>query len=69
MMATSQAAYKVEQAIGHDSNAVTQQDISSYKQAGDATETMKALVWSGKNKVEMGMLSHQLLSSIPEICC
>jgi hypothetical protein len=56
-MATSQAAYKAEQAIGHDSNAVTEQDVSSYQLTGDTKETMKALVWMGKNKVEIGMLT------------
>lgn len=51
-MATSKAAYLAEKAIGHDDNAVTQQDVSSYPQSG--ADTMKALVWRGKQKVEIG---------------
>ncbi|PTB80576.1 GroES-like protein [Trichoderma longibrachiatum ATCC 18648] len=50
-MATSKAAYLAEKAIGHDDNAVTQQDVSSYPQSG--ADTMKALVWRGKQKVEI----------------
>ena len=57
-MAMSQAAYKVEQMLGHDSNAATQQDISSTaidrSKYGHPTEKMKALVWMGKNTVEIG---------------
>jgi hypothetical protein len=56
-MAVSQAAYKLEKAIGHDSNAITQQDVSSYETTGEENETMMALVWMGKNKVEMGSCS------------
>ena len=51
----SQAAYRLEKAVGHDSNAKIQQDVSNYENVGDANETMKALVWQGKNKVEIGM--------------
>jgi len=52
----SQAAFKAEQAIGHDDNATTAQDISNpsvREDAGDSTEKMKALAWMGKNKVEI----------------
>jgi len=52
---TSQAAFAVEKAIGHDTEHI-QQDISDYKGADhhDASgETMKALVWQGKQKVEV----------------
>ncbi|KFY01074.1 hypothetical protein V490_01095 [Pseudogymnoascus sp. VKM F-3557] len=57
-MATSQAAFKVEQAIGHDDNAVIQQDVSNpaidrSKYADPSGETMKALVWLGKGHVEV----------------
>jgi len=54
-MATSQLAYAAEKAIGHDQEAL-QQDISNYNAdgAGDPNETMKALVWQGKQKVEVG---------------
>ncbi|KFA81965.1 hypothetical protein S40288_04383 [Stachybotrys chartarum IBT 40288] len=51
-MAT-QAAYAAEKAIGHDNNAITEQDVSNYNKTGDASETMKALTWVGKNKVEV----------------
>lgn len=49
----SQAAYVAEKAVGHGDNAVIQQDVSNYDKTG-SDQTMKALVWMGKNKVEMG---------------
>jgi len=54
----SQAAYAAEKAIGHDDNNVTAQDVSNpgldrQKYADPSGETMKALVWMGKNKVEV----------------
>ncbi|KAK5134687.1 hypothetical protein LTR08_006202 [Meristemomyces frigidus] len=56
-MALSQAAYKVEQALGHGDNAVTAQDVSNpgndREKYGDPNVTMKALVWMGKNDVQM----------------
>ena len=54
-MATSQAAYAVEKIIGHDEETL-KQDVSNYKREGwgEADETMKALVWQGKQKVEVG---------------
>lgn len=56
-MAMSQAAWKAEEAIGHDTNATTIQDVTNPSQEnnkyGDSSETMKALAWMGKNKVEM----------------
>lgn len=56
-MALSQAAAKVEQAIGHDDNATTAQDVTNpgkdRAKYGDPTENMMALAWMGKNKVEM----------------
>ena len=57
-MALSQAAAVVEKVIGHDSNATTAQDISNpardrAKYADPSGEKMKALVWMGKNKVEV----------------
>ncbi|EHK41471.1 uncharacterized protein TrAtP1_004956 [Trichoderma atroviride] len=51
-MAASEAAYFAEKIIGHDDNAITEQDVSDYQEIGAAT-TMKALVWRGKNKVEI----------------
>lgn len=51
-MSVTQAAALAEKAIGHDGSTVTAQDVSSY--AGDGSgETMKALCWMGKNKVEV----------------
>lgn len=57
-MAMSQAAYAAEKAIGHGDGAVTEQDITNpaldrAKYADPSGETMKALVWMGKNKVEV----------------
>jgi len=56
-MALSQAAYGVEKAVGRDDNAITAQDITNPGQQreefGDPSETMKALAWMGKNKVEL----------------
>lgn len=56
-MATSQAAFKVEQALGHGDNAVTAQDVANPAYTKDAAdpsgETMKALAWMGKNKVQL----------------
>lgn len=56
-MAMSQAAFKVEQALGHGDNATTAQDVtnpSNVPHAADPSgEKMKALVWMGKNKVEI----------------
>lgn len=53
----SQAAYKVEKAIGHDDNATTAQDITNPSNDGNkygsSTEKMIALAWQGKNTVEM----------------
>ncbi|KAK0708632.1 chaperonin 10-like protein [Lasiosphaeris hirsuta] len=53
-MATSQAAYAVERAIGHD-HEFLQQDVSDYKAKGEGEqdETMKALVWQGKQTVQV----------------
>lgn len=57
-MAMSQAAFKVEQAIGHDGSNIIKQDITNpaidrKKYADPSGEMMKALVWVGKNKVEV----------------
>ncbi|KAK6216829.1 alcohol dehydrogenase -like domain-containing protein [Colletotrichum tabaci] len=52
-MAT-QAAYAAEQVIGHQDDAVTAQDVTNYSgDKGGSNELMKALVWQGKNKVEI----------------
>lgn len=53
-MAASQAAYVVEKAVGHDDNAVLAQDVTNFAKTDPDEETMKALVWQGKNKVEIG---------------
>ncbi|KAK7424274.1 hypothetical protein QQX98_000542 [Neonectria punicea] len=52
-MATSKAAFQVEKAVGHGDNSIIQQDVTSYQQTGESGETMKALAWMGKNKVQM----------------
>jgi hypothetical protein len=56
-MAVSQAAHKVEQAIGHDDNAITAQDVSNPaldpEKYGDPSVRMKALAWMGKNNVQV----------------
>jgi hypothetical protein len=51
-MATSQAAYAAEKIIGHGEENV-KQDISSYEGVGEPNQTMKALVWQGKQNVEV----------------
>lgn len=57
-MAMSQAAFAAEKAIGHGEDATTEQDISNpaldrARYADPSGEKMKALVWMGKNKVEV----------------
>lgn len=57
-MATSQATYLIEKALGHGDNAITEQDVSNpardrQKYADPSGETMKALVWMGKNDVQL----------------
>lgn len=57
-MAMSQAANLVEKAIGHTGDATTEQNVSNpdrnpEKYADPSGEKMKALVWMGKNTVQM----------------
>jgi len=57
-MALSQAAALVEKALGHGDNAITEQDITNpaldrAKYADPSGEKMKALVWMGKNTVQV----------------
>ncbi|KAF7845641.1 hypothetical protein BT93_L1472 [Corymbia citriodora subsp. variegata] len=56
-MSMTQAAWKAEQAMGHDTNAITAQDITNpgldREKYGDPNIDMMALAWMGKNKVEM----------------
>lgn len=59
-MAMTQAANLVEKALGHMDNASTEQNVSNpardrAKYADPSGETMKALVWNGKNSVKVGM--------------
>ncbi|OAA34936.1 S-(hydroxymethyl)glutathione dehydrogenase [Metarhizium rileyi] len=54
-MAASQAAYAAEKYIGHDDNAATTQDVSSFPDAGEG-DRMNALVWMGKNRVEIAQV-------------
>jgi hypothetical protein len=56
-MALSNAAWSAERAIGHDENAATMQDVSNpdlRAEYGDPSVKMKALVWMGKNVVQVG---------------
>lgn len=50
----AQAAYAAEKAIGHDTE-FTRQDVASYtgQGEGETNETMKALAWQGKQKVQV----------------
>ncbi|KAK9385889.1 GroES-like protein [Lipomyces mesembrius] len=57
-MATAQAATYVERAVGREGTSTLQQDISNpakdvQKYADPSGAKMKALVWMGKNKVEV----------------
>jgi len=57
-MSTSQVANLAEKAMGHGDNATTEQNLSNparerQKYADPSGETMKALVWQGKNTVEV----------------
>jgi len=57
-MAMSQAANLVEKALGHTGAAATEQNITNpardrSKYADPSGETMKALVWNGKNSVAL----------------
>ena len=68
-MALSQAAAKAEQAVGHDDNAVTEQDVTNparnrQKYGDPSGETMKALAWYGKGDVQMSKYTQQRHASI-----
>lgn len=52
MASVTQAAFQAEKAVGHDGTTITQQDVTNYSESG-RSETMKALVWQAKNKVEV----------------
>ncbi|KAK1055460.1 hypothetical protein LTR33_014129 [Friedmanniomyces endolithicus] len=56
-MSLSQAAWKAKQAMGHNDNVITAQDVTNpgpnREKWGDPSETMKALCWMGKNDVQM----------------
>lgn len=57
-MAMTQAAALMEKVIGHNDNAETAQDITNpgrdrAKYADPSGETMKALLWMGKNTVKV----------------
>lgn len=58
-MALSQASNLLEKVLGHGDNAVIEQDMSNPsrnpERYGDPSgETMKALAWMDKNKVDIG---------------
>lgn len=65
-MALSQAAFKAEQAMGHGDNATTIQDVTNpgndRAKYGDPNVTMKALVWMGKNDVQMSTLPNATIT-------
>ncbi|TQV91559.1 alcohol dehydrogenase [Cordyceps javanica] len=52
-MALAQAANIAEKIAGHDNSAITQQDVSTFPSSGREDDSMKALVWMGKNHVEI----------------
>lgn len=59
MAAVSQGANYIEKAIGHTGDAVTENDMTNpdrdrAKYGDPSGEKMKALVWNGKNDVQMG---------------
>ncbi|KAL9610518.1 MAG: hypothetical protein Q9167_004778 [Letrouitia subvulpina] len=58
MAATAQGANLLEKALGHGENAVIEQDMTNpsrdrEKYADPSGEKMKALVWNGKNSVQV----------------
>lgn len=52
-MSMAKATNLVEKALGHDSSAETAQDVSSFEYEGE-TDLMNALIWKGKNTVQVG---------------
>jgi hypothetical protein len=65
----AQGAYVLEKALGHQDNAITEQDVSNpgldrAKYADPSGEMMKALCWEGKNNVKVCQLhrSHSVFS-------
>ena len=65
-MAVAQATYHAEMATRQgDPATITEQHVSNYADKGDDSQTMKALTWQGKNKVEVGTSTvYRLLSSL-----
>ena len=58
-MAVSQAANLIEKVLGHNDGGVTAQDVANpardrAKYADPSGEKMLALVWNGKNTVDVG---------------
>lgn len=69
-MAVSQSANVLEKAMGHVEGGVTEQNMTNpdrdRQQYGDPSgERMKALVWNGKNSVEVGSSLPATLYSNP----
>jgi hypothetical protein len=52
-MALSQAAYRIEKGLRHE-DATVRQDISTFQSPNESSDTMKALVWQGKQQVAIG---------------
>ena len=68
----SQAANLAEKAMGHGDNAVTEQNMTNpardrAKYADPSGETMKALVWMGKNDCQVGRYSYRNLAHLPPL--
>lgn len=66
----SQGANLAEKAMGHGDNAVTEQNMTNpardrAKYADPSGETMKALVWMGKNECQVGRCSDKNPTHLP----
>lgn len=77
MAVVSQAANLLEKAIGHTGDAVTEQNMTNpdrdrEQYADPSGEKMKALVWMGKNDVQVGSFTNTCNSpsppSSPPVC-
>ncbi len=70
MAVVAQAANLIEKTLGHGDNAVTEQNMTNpardrEKYADPSGEKMKALVWMGKNSVEVCQYSPTIYSPSP----
>lgn len=65
-MAVSQATNVVEKAMGHLEGGATEQDMTNpdrdrEKYADPSGEKMKALVWNGKQDVQLGLSASPIM--------